>query len=167
MFDQARMHFYLDIIDVTLSSSKGTTGGQSLMLAIEYGDSVWQFESLTQAYRPFSPSWNIWITDNMHNVVRDTPPWADDMGNARWLELLDFFPAVESLYLSEELALCIAPALQELANGEGVVSEVLPVLQNIFIERFHWLPSESGIGEFVTARELSGHPVAVHHWEKK
>jgi len=86
-----------------------------------------------------------------------------DMGITPWLEFLHVFTTVENLYLSMRLALCIAPALQELA-GEGV-TEVLPALQTIFIKKRG--ASEVKIiqevmGKFVSARELSGHPVAVN-----
>jgi hypothetical protein len=92
------------------------------------------------------------------------------MENVRWLEFLHFFAAVENLYLSEDVALCIAPALQELAAREGGAVRVLPVLTNLFIENLQ--PSKSGplletLGEFVVAREFAGHPVAVQRWEEE
>ncbi len=128
-------------------------------------DSVWLIGSLVRAHRPFPPP----LADSERFDVyelddRQSPLWADSTGSAQWLELLRFFDTVENLHLSEGLALCLAPALQELTTtiGEGVVTEVLPALQTVFIERFQ--PSESGpiqvaIGKFVTAREFSGHPV--------
>jgi len=36
------------------------------------------------------------------------------------------------MYLTRQLALCVAPALRELTGTR--VTEVLPVLQNIFVE---------------------------------
>jgi hypothetical protein len=80
--------------------------------------------------------------------------------NTLWLELLLPFTAVTNLYPSEEFAPGIAAALQELVKGR--ITEVLPSLQNIFVEGF--TPSEpfqENIGQFVTARQLSGHSVAV------
>ena len=76
------------------------------------------------------------------------------------------------LYLSQGLALCIAPALQKLATGEGAITEVLPVLlvQHVFIERlerFKSGPVQAAIGKFVATRELSGHPVAVERSVKE
>ena len=83
---------------------------------------------------------------------------------------LHFFAAVENLYLSEGVALCIAPALREPAAREGGVLRVLPALKRNFVETLR--PSESGpllesIGEFVTARELAGHPVVVQRWKEE
>jgi hypothetical protein len=74
------------------------------------------------------------------------------------------FNAVKDLFLSVELALRVAPALQDLAMGN--VTEVLPVLQNVFLEEPESLgPAQEAIRQFVAARQLSGHPVAIHRWE--
>jgi hypothetical protein len=83
------------------------------------------------------------------------------MGITPWLELLRVFTTVENLYLSTKLALCIAPALREL-DAEGV-TEVLPALQTIFIERRQASEAEAEIiqefiGKFVAARGLSWLP---------
>jgi hypothetical protein len=89
--------------------------------------------------------------------------WEDDIENRVWLELLHPFTAVKNLYLSEELAPLIGPALQELV--EGRTTEVLPALQNIFLEGFKSLgPVEEGIRQFVAARQFSSHPVAISLW---
>jgi hypothetical protein len=91
--------------------------------------------------------------------------WPDYIENADWLDLIRPFIALKDLYLGDELALRIVPALQELA-GEGT-AEGLPELQNIFIE---WLqpsgPLQEAIVQFVATRQLSGRPVAVHRWER-
>ena len=86
--------------------------------------------------------------------------WKDDIEDDQWLELLRPFTSVKSLYLSEEFQPNIASALQELVGGR--TTEVLPSLQNIFLEKFE--PSgafQEAIGQFVAARQLSGHPIAV------
>jgi hypothetical protein len=89
--------------------------------------------------------------------------WADDFENREWLELLHPFTDVENLYLSEQLAPLIGPALQELV--EGRTTEVLPALQNIFLEGFKSLgPVEEGIGQFVAARQVANHPVEISLW---
>ena len=87
----------------------------------------------------------------------------DDMEDTQWLELLHPFTNVKDLRLSDEVATCIAPALQELA-GERV-TEILPTLQNITLEhRIYGEPEPvpKAIWEFVTTRQLSGCPVAIH-----
>ncbi len=43
----------------------------------------------------------------------------------------------------------------------------LPILQNIFLEGFEPLgPVQEGIGLFVAARQLSGHPIVVSLWDR-
>ena len=81
------------------------------------------------------------------------------------LELLRPFTAVKNLYLSEEFARRIVPALQEL-NG-GRTTEVLPALENIFLEGLKPSgPVHEGIGQFVARRhwQVTGHPIAVSRW---
>jgi hypothetical protein len=86
--------------------------------------------------------------------------WKDDVRNEQWLELLRPFTAVKNLYLSEEFQPNIASALQELVGGR--TAEVLPFLQNIFLAKFESSRSfQEDIGQFVTARQLSGHPIAI------
>ena len=92
-----------------------------------------------------------------------TQLWTNDaIGNTPWLQLLLPFTAVKNLCLSEEVALGIAVALQELVGAR--ITEVLPSLQNIFVGELGSEPLETfqeNIGKFVAARRLSGHPVAV------
>ena len=88
----------------------------------------------------------------------------DDIGNTRWLELLRPFTAVENLYLTKEFAPEVAHALQNLA---GEIAMVLPILVNVFIEP-ESQPSGSvqeAIRQFAAARQLSGHPIVIYHWE--
>jgi len=157
-FNHAYMEFGDDLLDVTLSPRKLTTGGMSLSLSTAWTGLDWDLWSLTQDCRLSPPSWITIVFED-----RPSPPWTKDMGTTPWLDFLRVFTAVENLYLSTGLVLCIAPALGELAGGG--VTEVLPALQNIFIERPQ--PSEAGIiqevvGRFVAARELSGRPVGVN-----
>ena len=85
--------------------------------------------------------------------------------NTVWLDLLLPSTAVKNLYLSEAFWPRIAPALQELAGGR--TTEVLPALQNVLLEGFQ--PSEpvqEGIAEFISARQLTNHPVAISVWDR-
>ncbi len=91
--------------------------------------------------------------------------WEDDIDFTEWLELLLPFTAVKNLYLSKQFAPRIAPALQELTGDR--TTEVLPSLQNIFLEGF--LPSEpvqEGIRQFISARQLINRPVVISVWER-
>ena len=49
-----------------------------------------------------------------------------------WLELLLRFPTVNKLYLCKEFAPRVMPAVQEFVGVR--TTEVLPTLQNIFLE---------------------------------
>jgi hypothetical protein len=94
------------------------------------------------------------------------PPsqWEDDTEDMQWLEVFRPFTAVKNLYVSQSFVPSVAPTLQELVGGR--TTEVLPNLQNIFLEGLK--PSEpiqEGIGEFVSARQLSGQPITVSLWE--
>jgi hypothetical protein len=188
--NQAHMLFYRDFIDITLSSRTwsaaagggGLGGGKTLqsVLLIKCKESRWQLWSLTQACRPtFAPvslsefdrfdvlepeDFSDADSDSDSDPDRYSPPWADDMDNAKWLELLHFFPVVENLYLSEEIALRVAHALQA-AAGQRVLTEVLPALQNLFIEKLQPSgPVQEAIRRFVATRQLSGQPIAVRCW---
>ena len=76
-----------------------------------------------------------------------------------------------SIYRSEEslsikeLAPAIAGALQELVGGR--ITEVLPSLQNIFVEGLEPSgPLQENIGQFVAARQLSDHAIAISDWDR-
>ena len=81
--------------------------------------------------------------------------------NTRWLELLQPFTAVKNLYLAKEFAPEIAHALKNLAEM------VLPALENIFIERQPQGHVHKAIGKFAAARQLSGHPIVINHWDRR
>jgi F-box-like len=100
-----------------------------------------------------------------HSSQRD---WKNDaIENALWLRVLLPFTVVKNLYLSEEFAPGIAAALQKLDGGR--ITEVLPSLQNIFVEglRVETLGLfQKKIGQFVAARQLSGHPIAISKYSR-
>jgi hypothetical protein len=127
--------------------------------------SDWQLSSLeqvcTSSLPPVSTLEDLYIFE-----VRGYPPrWQDDVENTLWLDLLRSFVAVKNLYLSEGCLPRIAPALQELIGGR--TTEVLPTLENIFLEELHTSgPLQEGIEKFVAARELANHPVTVSRWHR-
>ncbi len=90
-----------------------------------------------------------------------TLAWTNDAIEVTlWLELLRPFLAVKDLYLSKDFAPGIAAALQEIVG-----TEVLPSLQSIFVEGLEASgPFQEDIGQFVAARELSGHPITISFW---
>ena len=90
-------------------------------------------------------------------------PWENNaMENARWLEFLLPFTVVKNLYIYTEVASGIAATLQELAGGR--ITEVLPSLQNIFVEGLEKF--RENVGRFIEARQLSDHPIAIFDWDR-
>ena len=84
----------------------------------------------------------------------------DHVESIQWLELFHPFSAVKNLYLSKDSAPHIGRVVQELV-GEST-TEVLPIMQNIFLERSRpRRPVPESIKEFVAARQLSGRPITV------
>jgi hypothetical protein len=106
--------------------------------------------------RPFSTVGDLYIEHRYSHLV-----WKNDaIENTLWLQLLLPFTAVKNLYLSKEFAPGIADALQELVGGR--IIEVLPSLQNIFVKGLEPLgPFQENIEQFVAARQLSNHPIAI------
>jgi len=91
----------------------------------------------------------------------------DDIENRQWLDILRPFIAVNKLYLTHNFASRIAPALQSLI-GERV-TEVLPSLQNIFVElevRQQLKSIPGRIQHFLASRRLSGYPIAISRWNE-
>jgi hypothetical protein len=87
----------------------------------------------------------------------------DSIENRQWLELFHLFVAVKNLYLSENFASRIAPALQEVV--EGRTTEVLPALQNIFLKGLDSSGSvQESIVQFVAAREVANYPIGISPW---
>lgn len=92
--------------------------------------------------------------------------WQDDIESSQWLELLHPFTAVRDLYLSREFVPRIARGLQELVVEN--VTEVLPALQSLYLEELPpSVPVRKAILQFVEARKLSSHPIAVYRWKGK
>jgi hypothetical protein len=124
--------------------------------------SEWQLSSLEQvcasSLPPVSMLEDLYIFEDRENP----PRWQDDVENTLWLDLLRSFVAVKNLYLSDESVRHIAPALQELVGGR--TTEVLPTLENIFLDSFWSSALPEGIEKFVAARRLTSHPVAVSRW---
>jgi hypothetical protein len=92
----------------------------------------------------------------------------DNTNNEPWVELLRPFSAVKNLYLAGKSASRVASVLQELVEGRTieVLPMILPTLQNIFVRGLKSSGSvQEGIGQFVAARQLTGHPIAVSRWK--
>jgi hypothetical protein len=143
-----------------------TSVDEVLTVRIRCTTSEWQLSSLeqvcTSSLPPVSTLEVLYIFEDQLNP----PCWQDDVKNTLWLELLHPFAAVKDLYISKEYVPRIVPALQELVGGR--TTEVLPTLENIFLEGFQPSgPLNEGIEKFVAARQLTSHPVAVSPLDRK
>ena len=138
---------------------------ESSSLGISCRELDWQLSSLAQVLTNFFPSIHQVERLYMYDTPYSRPQWQDDIENMQWLEILEPFTAVKNLYLSRRLAPYIVPALQELV--ESRMTEVFSTLQNIFLEGYQPSgPILEGIGRFVAARQLSGHPITVFPWKR-
>ncbi|KAH9980553.1 hypothetical protein BJV74DRAFT_856437, partial [Russula compacta] len=138
---------------------------RTLRLSMQCDASDWQPSFLAQAFSSSSPTLSTLETLIFRKVGLQPlrPGWEDDMENNQWLELFDQFMSVKSLYLSKQIVPLIVPALQQL--GEEIVTDVLPVLQNLYIEGHEpSKPIQEGIGQFIAMRQLFSCPMTVKPW---
>ena len=150
-----------DDASISLSSPTPDYRG-SLAVKIPCRELDWQVSSLEQVCNsclpPLSALEGLYICEALYSY----PDWKDNIEDTLWLELLHPFTTVKKLYLTEEFARRIAPAL--LVGGRA--TEVLPTLQDILLDEA-LLPGaiRESIGQFVETREdVTGHPIAISFW---
>jgi len=120
----------------------------------------WQLSSLVQVLTPFFPSIHIVEHLFIYEPLYLQDEWPEDIESPQWLEVFHPFTAVKSLYVCKEFAPSISLSLKELV--EERVTDVLPVLNNVFLEEFKDSgPVHDAIGLFASARQLIGRPVAI------
>jgi len=162
--NKAHLVFHSHEALVRLQSQPGSRSRQIVEVKILCQVPDWQLSALAQIC---TSSLDLPTVEHLHLYENPYPQldWKDNIENAEWLQFLLPFTAVKNLYLSKYFAPRIAPALQELTGGR--TTEVLPTLQNLFLEGF--LPSapvQEGIGQFISARQLTNRPVAISVWER-
>ena len=141
------------------------TFDKQFQLAISCTQPDWLVLSMAQVCNstlpPFSTLQHLCISDRGSTQQR----WHDDIENSEWLQLLQPFTAVKNLYLAEEYAPHIVPALQEVV-GERV-AEVLPALESLFLEDSYQLgPVWEAVEQLVAVRRLSNHPMVISFWNR-
>jgi hypothetical protein len=161
-YDKARVVFSYGHASVILPRTSDGT----LKLGILRKRCEWQLSFLAQICSMSFP--HAFLTVEHLYIQGDFPQyyWQDGIESSHWLDLLRPYTAVKDLYLSQKLVPHIAPVLQQLV-GERV-TEVLPALQALFLDSEEPLPSGpvlEGIEQFVAARQLAGHPIAVSCWK--
>jgi hypothetical protein len=160
-----RAHFIFGDLKARVSVSSWTSGIlPPLEVIISCKESDWQVSSLGQVCTSCLPPLTTTKDLYIHEHPGFQPDWQDNVENRQWLELLRPFTTVKNLYLSKEFAPRIVPALQELVGDR--TAEVLPALQNIFLEELRPSgPVQEAIGKFVASRRLSGHSITVRLWQ--
>ena len=159
---------------VNLPMSTSTVNEEpGLQLAIRCEELDWQLSSIVQVCASSSPtlsaSEHLSIQQYIWTYEQPQPPANIMIESTQWLEFFHPFSVVKNLYLSKELMLSVMDALKGL-HGERA-TEVLPALQDIFLEGLNSAepvePIQEAIRPFIAARQLFGHPVAVHDWKRE
>jgi hypothetical protein len=154
---EAQVIFSRDKVMVRLYPQNGDSSREVLSWTISCWPSDWQLSSVVQVCdSALSP-----LPTLERLEIHIERIWKHDVENSQWVELLHPYTSIKDLLLRGESIQHVAPALEQL-SGERV-TEALPALQNLFLSGPQpSKPVDKVIGEFVAARQLSGHPVAVH-----
>ena len=160
--DEAHVEFHGDTASFTLRSQASGSTFYDIKPCRKPDPQISSIERACDSYLdPISMVEDLYIE---HGYVQ-LDGIADAIDNTTWLGLLGPFTAVKNLYLSKEFAPGIVAALQELVGSR--ITEVSPKPQKIFVEGLE--PSgafQEDIGQFIAARQLSGHPIAISLWDK-
>ena len=160
--EEARLTF--DSGGAGLCLSSRTSGLEQILVRIPCREFDWQVSSMEQVSTLSLPFLSVLEDLYIYEQTYSEPDWKDNTENTLWLEILSQFTIVKNLYLSDKFASRIASALQELVGGR--MMEVFPALQNLFLEGLQPSgPVQEGIVTFVSARQLSGHPINVSLWK--
>jgi len=164
---RGEISFSSDSVLFALFQKHGPVESKVLELGISCRPSDWQLSSIAQVIGSAIPPLPTLERLKLRGYHQQQN-WQDDIENSQWLELLRPFASVKDLVLCGRFVRLVAPVLGELI-GERVAEE-LPALQNIFVEDV-WLSGylswQKAIGQFITARQISGRPVAVHYPESR
>ena len=165
--DEAYLDFYDEFGTPNVALFSQEPFFSRLIFGVSCNQSDWQLSFMTQMCCSSFPQDLIATVENL--CIRDSKsrrdlPWQDDIEGSQWLELLHPFTGVKTLRICEGFTPRIAPALQELVGERA--TEVLPALQSLSLEEYLFpsRPVLDAIDQFVVARQLVGHPVAVDRW---
>ena len=156
---RADVDFHTFGVQITLVRGNEISDNKTLTMLILCKQSEWQPSTIAQVCNSIIPPLPTLGKLRIGKGPFQRLQWYDDMENIEWLELLQPFTCVKDLVLSRRLVPLVAPALQEL-DGERV-TQILPVLKNIFLEGTQPLAVTNTLGKFIAARQLSGNPVTI------
>ncbi|KAI9512641.1 hypothetical protein F5148DRAFT_792449 [Russula earlei] len=161
LLDRAGVAFNSHSVKITLvidDETETTFANLTLSLAISCTPLDWQVFALEQVcsstLHSLSNLNTLYIWQYPHHEDRST----DGVENTQWLELLRPFTTLETLIVEQGSIPFVERILGALAGG---VTEAMPALELIYIDLGPLEPIPDGIEQFVTARQLSGRPVAV------
>ena len=159
--DEAHLEFKYQFASVTLRYRTPKSVLNELRIKTSMMDPIWQpsvVAAVVQLCKSSLPPLS--IVEDLNINSQKFFLEIHTIESALWLELLLPFTAVKNFYLSGEYAPDIAAALQELAGDK--IKEVLPRLQNIFVEGLEPSgPLQENIKQFVAARQLLNHHITV------
>jgi F-box-like len=158
--DKARVGFYNWHASVELLARV-----RILYILISCREPDRQLSSVAQVFNPLH---SLSTVERLYIGSRNSQLVWNNIQNTLWLQLLLPFSAVKNLYVSKGFAPSIVAALKEpVGRLGGKIQEVLLSLQNIFVEALEPSgPLQENIGQFVAARQLSDHPVAISDWDR-
>jgi hypothetical protein len=158
-FDLAKVAFDHSTVLIQLDQSEGTVPS-CMELEIEQRAPGQQLTSLvqicTQSSFLLSSVTDLSIIDKASFSVLVNEE--DLMNNLEWVVLFDSFTAVRTLHLSGKIQWFIVSLLGGLTRESAI--EVLPKLQNLFLNEMDWRDKlEEPLEKFIAARQHSDHPV--------
>jgi hypothetical protein len=156
--DQACVQFFDDKVVFKLSSETRGPGGLCVKIS---GGSNWEFSTMVQFCTSFSrPLFSVESLYIFKNIPMCRDRYDIMSADQEWFDFLRPFTAVKHIHPCDASAIQISYMLAEL--GRERHTEILPTLQNIFLEDIS--PSRripGGIVGFVYDRKCSGHPIVV------
>jgi len=163
---RADITFYDDLVDVTLSPPEGLDGCRTLRFGVLCNRQHHQISCLTLLCGSYLPLLrtleHLYIS--MALPLHHYPLYVVE--TYQWLEMLHPFRSVKNLHLlSEDLALCVARALETLSDKEPM--ELLPSLQDLFLPGSQ--PSETLVifAQVIISLRVSGRSISIHHWKEE
>ena len=129
-----RAHLVFSQLHVTvmLFHKNGVADHRKFKLGVLGDLPGWERPSLVQMYNSCFPPFSTLEHLRIHEDRDSQPQWQDYVQSAQWFDLFQSFTSVKDLGLSKNFVGFVAPALGGL-TGQQVI-EVLPALQNIFLD---------------------------------
>ena len=117
----------------------------------------WQVSHMAQVLSQLSTT----LSNVVHLKLESPNHKYPQLERAEWLQLLGEFSAVQTLHASRKLASHVSLALEDIT--QETVAKVLPSLNLIDLQG----QRASSIENFITARQLFGHPVTVINFKRE